>query len=233
MTDDLSDGADDEPAWAVIAPLSLDAIEPVLAAVLVGDGWQLVEGTGEHVAIVGDLSTRGVEDRLAEDLSTLTDRPVYALVFDPDDPRVDAYLAGEEAGVVDANLYDLAHALGVGLDARDPDEPVAVDLTPHKMPDARPGDLVVLGKTIPQWQHLIAYELDWDLALEDAAGDEVLPLLDHDDPAVRAVAIKLAGGLGPDAFAGVDDVIAKLHELADADPDLRDDVDEAIELLEE
>jgi hypothetical protein len=89
----------------------------------------------------------------------------------------------------------------------------------------------VLGKTLRQWEHLIAYELNWDLALDDAPGDEVLPLLD--DPAARRVAIKLVGGLGPDAFAGVDDVIAKLNDLAAADPTLAEDVDEAIELLED
>ena len=221
----------DEPAWMVIAPLPLDVATPVIDNVLVGDNWQLVEGTGEHIAITGDLDTRGVEDRLGEELSQHTDRPVYVLVFDEDDPRVDAFVAGEDAGVVAANLYDVAHVLGVGIDARDPGEPVDVDLTPHAMPAAGEDEPLVLGHTIPQWQHLIAYELNWDLALEDAPGDEVLPLLDDPDPAVRRVGIKLAGGLGPDAFAGVEDVIAKLQELADADPTLRDDVDEAIELL--
>jgi hypothetical protein len=215
----------------VIAPLTLDAISGVIDGVLVGDGWQIVEGTGSHIAIVGELDTRGVEDRLAEELSARTEAPVYALVFDEDDPRVDAFIGGAEAGVVAANLYDVAHVLGVGIDARDPAEQIDVDLTPHKMPDAAPDDALVFGKSLAQWQHLIAYELNWDLVLDDAPGDEVLPLLDSPDPAIRAVAIKLAGGLGPDAFAGVDDVIAKLHELGEADPTLRDDVDEAIELL--
>lgn len=228
MTDD-----DNEPAWMVIAPLPLEAITAVIDGVLVGDTWQLVEGDRGHIAITGELDTLGVEDRLAEDLSTKTDAPVYVLVFDEDDPRVDAYLGGAEAGVVPANLYDVAHVLGVGIDARDPSEQLDVDLTPHRMPDAVDGELVVLGHTIAQWQHLIAYELNWDLVLDDAAGDDVLPLLDADDPATRAVAVKLVGGLGPDAFAGVDDVIAKLHELAEADPALADDVDEAIELLED
>lgn len=221
----------DEPAWMVIAPLAIEDIEPVVNAVLVGDGWQLVEGGRDHIAIVGDPELSGVEDRLAEDLSKLTELPVYALVFDEEDPRVDAFVGGEQAGVVAANLYDVAHALGVGLDDRDPDEPVAVDLTPHKLPDARPDDLEILGKTIPQWQHLMMYELNWDLALEDAPGDEVLPLRDHQDPAVRGVAVKLVGGLGPDAFAGVDDLVEKLREMAAAEPALAGDIEEAIELL--
>ena len=231
MTED--DDAPDEPAWMVIAPLTLEAIEPVVNALLTGEGWQLVEGTRDHIAIVGEPELRGLEDRLAEDLSKLTESPVYALVFDEEDPRVDAFVGGEEAGVVAANLYDVAHALGVGIDERDADEPVAVDLTAHKLPDAQPGDLEILGKTLPQWQHLMLYELNWDLVLEEAPGDEVLPLLDHEDPAVRAVAVKLVGGLGPGAFAGVADVIAKLHEMTDANPALRADIDEAIELLDD
>jgi hypothetical protein len=231
VTDTLDEP--DEPAWMVIAPLTLEQIEPVVNAVLTGEGWQLVEGTRDHIAIVGEPELQGLEDRLAEDLSKLTDGPVYALVFDEEDPRVDAFIGGEEAGVVAANLYDVAHVLGVGIDERDPNEPVAVDLRAHRLPEARPGDLEILGKTLPQWQHLMMYELNWDLVLEDAPGDEVLPLLDHEDPAVRAVAVKLVGGLGPGAFAGVDDVIAKLHEMADANPELRADIDEAIELLDD
>lgn len=229
MTEDFE--PNDEPAWMVIAPLALDEITAVIDGVLVGDSWQLIEGTRGHIAITGDVDTRGVEDRLAEDLSQKTDKPVYALVFDEDDPRVDAFVGGAEAGVVAANLYDVAHVLGVGIDARDEAEAIEIDLTPHLMPVAGDGELVVLGKTLRQWEHLIAYELNWDLALEDAPGDEVLPLLD--DPAWRRIAIKLVGGLGPDAFAGVDDVIAKLDELAEADPALTDDVDEAIESLDD
>jgi hypothetical protein len=226
------DSNSDEPAWMVIAPLSLDDITAVIDGVLVGDTWQLIEGARGHIAITGELDTRGVEDRLAEDLSQKTDQPVYALVFDEDDPRVDAFIGGAEAGVVAANLYDVAHVLGVGIDARDEAEHVDVDLTPHLLPEAGDDEPLVLGKTLRQWEHLIAYELNWDLALDDAPGDEVLPLLDG-DPATRRIAVKLVGGLGPDAFAGVDDVIAKLHELAAADPTLADDVDEAIELLED
>jgi len=230
----VTDDETDEPAWMVIAPLALDAITQVIDGVLLPssrDSWQLVEGSGGHIAIVGELDTRGVEDRLAEELSQQTDQPVYALVFDEEDPRVDAFIGGEEAGVVAANLYDVAHALGVGIDARDPDESITVDLTPHKMPDALDDEPLILGKSLGQWQHLMAYELNWDLALDDAPGDEVLPLLDDPDVAVRRVGIKLAGGLGPDAFAGADDVIEKLHELGETDPTLRDDVDEAIESL--
>lgn len=228
MTDDLES---DEPAWMVIAPLDLETIEPVVNAVLVGEGWQLVEGTGEHIAIVGEPELRGVEDRLAEDLSKLTDKPVYALVFDEEDPRVDAFIGGEEAGVVAANLYDVAHVLGVGLDERDPSESITIDLTPHKLPEAGDDEPLVLGKTIEQWQHLMAYELNWDLALDDAPGDEALPLLDDPNVAVRRVGVKLVGGLGPDAFAGASDVIDKLSEMKRTDHELREDIEEAIELL--
>ena len=242
MTDELES---DEPAWMVIAPLDLATIEPVINAVIVGDGWQLVEGSGDHIAIVGEPELRGVEDRLAEDLSKLTDKPVYVLVFDEEDPRVDAFVDGAEAGVVAANLYDVAHVLGVGLDERDPAESITIDLTPHKMPDAGEDEPLVLGKTLAQWQHLMAFELNWDLAVEaildeaiDAGiedmsgfGDEVLPLLDDADPAVRVVGIRLAGNLGDDGFADLEGVIDKLRKMARSDHGLREDIDEAIDLL--
>ncbi|MDQ3337990.1 MAG: hypothetical protein M4D80_22735 [Myxococcota bacterium] len=192
--------------------------------------WELIEG--DRFCLVLDRSAvSGHEEALAKRLSSLAlEAPVYLLVYNADVDRVDAYIAGQQAGVIGASAYAVASAVGCALeDGRYGD----VDLTPRVAPKAAPGDRMIYGRTLAQWHHDITYEEGWEYitdAIEDAV--PALELLEDAAPDARVIAYKLVSALGyHNLLPHAERAIAALTAFADTGPGLlaanaREDADE-------
>lgn len=209
--------------WAVAAPLPRATVEALRE-----DAWKLVAGD-RYCMIVDRSAELGAEEALAQQLSRLAgDAPVYLLVYTEDVDRADAYIAGEHAGVIGASACAVAAAIGCALeDGRYG----AVDLTPRLAPKAAPGERVVYGRTLAQWEHFMTYEDGWE-HLTDAIEDAVPALELLEDTQTRVVGYKLATALGYHRLLPhAPRAIAALTAFAESGPPLlavhaREDADE-------
>jgi hypothetical protein len=107
-----------EPTVAIVAPVTVDALQAVLASH--GDpmpGAVVVAGAGEYSAIADYAPgpPHGpAEENLARELSRTAAGPCFVLSFDDDPPRVTSFEAGELVTDGGGDPIAIVHAHGLG-----------------------------------------------------------------------------------------------------------------------
>lgn len=195
------------------------------------DTWEVVRGTQDHDAIIEyePGSECSGDEELAQTVSRKAKQPAYVLWCNEEYPRVQVFMKGTYAGDINAWPDQVARQLGCTFPTCDGGSG-AVDLTPHKTPDAKVGDPKIGQWTIEQWLHMAAHDSDWSILL-DGAGEEratqVLGYLDDKRADVRELACKMLRaigyigecefGLGKLAFS----TLERLRDVAQRDPDAK------------
>jgi hypothetical protein len=187
--------------------------------------WHIVDGDSGHLAVIEPepgSECAGDED-LAAALSRATSSPVYVLWPDLDSPRAQAFIGGRYAGEVVAWPDSVAAHLGCRIPGMDVASDGPVDLTPEKLPDARPGERKIAGLTVAQWAHEMRTEPGWDVMLEGAGDErvrEAVDALEDADGSVRLIACNLVEAFGVDGLgAHAKHALALLEKHAGSDPD--------------
>jgi hypothetical protein len=134
---------------------------------------------------------------------------------------------GTYVGDISAWPDSVARQLGCTFPQISGDDGI-VDLTPHKTPDATPGEPTIGRWTIRQWLHMVAHDSDWSILLDGAGQDTattVIARLADPAPAVRTLACRMLDAIGyiGDSKFGLGSLagatLDRLRALAADDPD--------------